>query len=205
MSRRLRAPLGAKKREMKKSLILKSHFLFLAIILIDWIIKMFWEIGFVNWLETILKIVILVSGIWSFINYLKPFRKINYYFLIYPISLLLVIVALIFRGIVGAIIISIVLLVPFNLNQIQYDRDKIRIYDNSEGLMSMCCSYKVTEAKFLIFEKELGRFDNDRMIDFEKARIKRSANGIQIVFSQEYFDEIDNSYEMKEKNIQLEK
>lgn len=166
------------------------------------ITKIFLGIGFVNWLDIILKTALSISGIWSFIKYLKPFRIINYYFLIYPVSLSLVIIAFIFRGIVGAIIISIVL-IPFNLNQTRYHKDKIRIYDNAKGLMSVCCSYKTTEAKLLIFEKDLGVFENDGMIDFEKASVKRLTNGIQVVFPQEYFDENANSYKMREKKILL--
>jgi len=129
-------------------------------------------------------------------------RKKNY-FSIYPISIVIGTIALIFRGIFGAIILSIILY-PFDLNQAQYNRDNIRIYNEAKGFLSACCNYKLVETKFLVFEKILGRIKNEGPIDFEESKLNRLSHGIELVFQKEEFDEKTKSFELIEKKIRIE-
>ncbi|MEM1135817.1 MAG: hypothetical protein AAGI07_08245, partial [Bacteroidota bacterium] len=187
---------------MMKNSILKIHLTLVVLMLFSFAAKMIFGIGIESRLDTIVKILIVLSGLGLFLMNLKPFKKINLYFSIYPLYVSILIVAFIFQGILGGIIVSI-MLSPMHLNKMEHREDKIIIYDNAKGFMSMCCSYKVTENKFFIFEKDLGEFKNDGVIDFKNSKMNRQTNSIELTFSYRYYDEDLKKYSIRDKTIKI--
>ena len=187
---------------MKRDAILIIHLALLLIALLNFTAKTVLEIGLANQLDTIVKTLIALSGLILFAMYWKPFKTINYYFLIYPISFSLLILGLIFRGLIGGMIVLAILSL-FDLNEVEYRKDEITIYSNAQGLMSRCCSYRITERKFIILQKKLGDFENDRPINFQTSKVEKITGGIQLTFPHEYFDENTNSYKIRDKTISL--
>ena len=139
---------------MKPRIILKIHLVFLAITTLNLIGKIFFDFSLLPWIDNSFKLILVITGIWIFFKNLNPFNSFNLYFIIYPLIIGFGIIALIFRGIIGLIILSSISFL-FNFNETEYIRDDIRLYSDAKGFMSRCCSYKVTESKLLICEKIL--------------------------------------------------
>lgn len=188
---------------MKPNQILKSHLLFVGIMILNWVANIFFKIGLVNWFNNTILILLLLTGMWLFFDKLKPFQKIAIYFSIYPNLIIFGMIGFIFKGILGLLILSLILY-PFDLNMTKYHKDEISIYSEAKGFMSACCTYKVVERKFLIFEKLLGRIQNHGNINFQQSEIKRLPKGIEVVFQMEEYEEKTDSFILVTKKIRLE-
>jgi len=191
---------------MKSIQIFKIHLFLLGLVIINSITKAFFEIGLVLWIDNFFKILVVITGVWVFWSSKKSkrFKIANFYFLLYPITIAIGLIGVLFRGVFGAIILSIVLS-PFNLNQTRYNEEGIRIYDNPQGFLGSCCNYIVTENKLYFFEKEIKSFDNQEVIDFENIEINELSKSVELIFLQKNFDRKSNSFKTKEKKIRIEK
>lgn len=140
-------------------------------------------------LEFVIKLLVILSGITLFFYHLKPFKKINTYFSIYILAGIFFIIGLLFRGIPGAIIISIIIF-PIIPNNKKYENNGIIISAPFQGFMAPCLTYQIKERKFLIFEKNYGVFELDEggPIDFESICIEQSESGIEVTYTT-VFDE----------------
>lgn len=187
---------------MKSNQILKIHIFFLGIVILSWITNFFLEIELVNWLNNSILVIILITGNRLFSKYFKSFKKINFYFLIYPIIIVVGLIGLLFRGIFGALIFSIILY-PFNFNQADYQTNDIRIYNEFKGFLSACCNYKVVERRFLIMEKQLGEIQNQGEINFKESKIFRTPKWAELTYQIEEYDENFKSFNLIEKRIKM--
>ncbi|WP_062622181.1 hypothetical protein [Flammeovirga sp. SJP92] len=135
------------------------------------------------------KILAVVSGLILFFFYLKPFKKISFYFSIYPTIGVLLILGLIFRGIFWALVISVILF-PLIPEDKEFEKSGIIISTPFQGFMAPCCSYQIKERQLLIFEKDYGEWElkGEGPIDFEKVKINSNEKEIEIIYSTD-FDE----------------
>ena len=174
---------------MLKKTALKIHFTLLTIIVLNYVLNTVFRISLTNPIEVVIKIIIVLSGLTLFAMNLKPFKTINLYFSVYAISLILLIYFLVFRGIFGAIVASIVLY-PIYPDVVEFRKDDIIIYNKYQGFMSRCCSYKITESRFFIFEKDYGTFNSDEgQIDFKLSKLTKVNNGIELKYISNYHQE----------------
>lgn len=136
-----------------------------------------------------LEILTVISGLTLFFFYLKPFKKVNFYFSIYATVAFFLIIGLIFRGIFWGLVLS-VLLFPIIPDDKEFEENGIIISTPFQGLMSSCCSYDIKERQLLIFEKNYGiwELEGEGPIDFEKVKINSSEKEIEITYSTD-FDE----------------
>ena len=183
---------------------LATHWVVLAVVLINASSKLFWGLGFIPPLDNILKGLVVLTSILALIIRPRPSGLIKTYLLIYPISLGLLLFAFLIRGIVGAIIAGM-LLFPFDLNHIVHVEGSVTIYTDSKGLMSRCCTYKATESKYSLLEQQLGSFENDGMINFEEATFYPGKQGLQLSFPHKYFDVESNTFKVSNRTVILEK
>ena len=103
-------------------------------------------------------------------------------------------IGLIIKGITGLVILSIIMY-PFNLNQVEYQENEIRVYSEAEGFMSACCNYKIVESRFLIFEKLLARIQNQGQINFKESKVNRTPNLTEIIYQiEELSTKINKTY-----------
>lgn len=173
---------------MKKT-IFKTHLILLVLILLNALFKKVLGIGLIYQIEFILKFVIVLTGLMLFVLYFKPFKKRTIYFSIYPISILLLGIALIVRGIFAALIIS-ALLIPIYPDNTVFQKDDIIIYSDFSGLFRSCCNYKISKRQFYIFKVDYGyRFSAvDGGIDFENFEIQKVNNTMELRYAANFYD-----------------
>lgn len=166
-----------------------GHFVVLIIVVSNDVSQNITNFGFTSCLELFLKILTACSGLILFFLYLKPFKKVNIYFSIYAVSTLLLVIGFIFRGIFWALVMSVILH-PIYPDQLAFRKDNLIVYNNYQGFMSRCCSYKVKEQKLLIFEKDYGFFETDGVIDFKTFLIEASKNEIKVSYSTNFHNKL---------------
>jgi predicted transport protein len=64
-----------------------------------------------------------------------------------------------------------------------------------------CCSYKVTEKKYYLFEKELSEFQFERNLYFRKEDIKIQTDTLKMHLILKYYDVKDDQYFAKDTTI----
>ena len=183
---------------------LTTHWTVLTLVLINTFSKFCWGLSLIPTLKNTLMGLVVLTGMVTLIFNPRSSGLIKTYLLVYPISLCLLLIAFIFRGVFGAII-AVILLYPVDLNEIVYENGDITIYTDSRGFMSRCCQYRVAERKFHFLEQQLGRFENEREIDFEGAIFNPIKNGVELTFQHEDYDIHTNTYQVHDRTILLVK
>lgn len=126
-------------------------------------------------------------------SYLRPFKSINFYFIIYPTAAIFLAIGLIFRGMLGAIIISLILFPIIPDDRIfESENTGIIISTSKSGFMAPCCAYQVKERKLLIFEKDYGAFESEGAIIFDSTSVTVTESEIILTYSTEYSEKVVN-------------
>jgi hypothetical protein len=129
-----------------------------------------------------------------FFLYLKPFKKIAFYFMFYLISPFLLFISVLIDGILGGILISFFVFF-ISPPDVRFHDENIKIYKVQNGLLAGCCEYKITQNKFLLFEKKIAEFRFEENLQFEKSKIKYDDKKISIkMILKEYNAETQNYY-----------
>lgn len=97
------------------------------------------------------------------------------------IGSLIVLIAFSFRNLLFGLIAAI-FLYPVMPDQHVYTQESIAIYIPHQGFISRCCSYQVSEQKYLIFEQDYGIWKAEGDIDFQTLSIKNSSQSIEITY-----------------------
>jgi hypothetical protein len=134
-----------------------------------------------------IEILTAISGLTLFFFYLKPFKRINFYFSIYATVGFFLVVGLIFRGLFWGIVLS-VLLFPIIPDDKEFEENGIIISTPFQGFMSSCCSYQIKERQLLIFAKDYGiwELEGEGPIDFETVKVNSKDNEIEITYSTDF-------------------
>ncbi len=170
-------------------LLTKIHFSTLLLAIFNYLLNELTEFSLESRVELTVELIAVLSGITLFFLFLLPFKKIIFYYAIYPIACAMLIAGILFRGIFGAIVLSIILF-PIIPDQKEFEQDGIIISNPYGGFLATCCSYQMKERKLLFFEAEYGRFESDGPIDFETIKIKENTNSIEISYKTDFSNEI---------------
>lgn len=172
-----------------RKILIRTHLVALTIAISNFLFKNFTYYSLEGNIEFGIEILTVISGLTLFFFYLKPFKKINFYFSIYATVGVLLIVGLIFRGIFWAIVLSVILF-PLIPDDKKFEEKGIIISTPFQGFMARCCSYKIRELQLLTFEKDYGKWnlEGEGPIDFETVKINSDDNEIEITYSTD-FDE----------------
>ncbi len=167
-----------------RKILIRVHFVTLIIAIFNALVKNLTLYSFAWNIEFGIEILTLISGMILFFFYLKPFKKINFYFSIYATVVIFLIVGLIFRGVFWGVVLS-VLLFPVIPDTKKFEENGITISTPFQGLMAACCSYQVKERQLIIFEKDYGiwKLGGEGPIDFETVKINSSEDEIEITYS----------------------
>ncbi|WP_125411743.1 hypothetical protein [Leeuwenhoekiella sp. MAR_2009_132] len=149
----------------------KIHFYLLGFGLLNFALKSIIEISLNYSLAYFITILIYISGFLMFFLSLRPFKKIAIYFSIYIITPIFTLLFWLFGGIFLAILASIVLY-PIYPNEIKAENGKIVIHTKHQGFLGRCCTYNVTEKKYLLLEKKIAEINLEEVIGFENVSIK---------------------------------
>jgi predicted membrane protein len=176
----------------QRTILTRIHFTALSLAVLNSISKIFTSISLADEIAFAINLVVVVSGLILFFFYLKPYKTISFYFSFYAFAATLVIIGFVFRGIFGALILSIILS-PIIPNEKEYVHQGVTISTPFQGFISPCCSYQVKERKFLIFEKDYGIFElnGEGPINFESVHINLSNTEIEITYSTIFDQEIE--------------
>lgn len=168
-------------------ILTQIHFSTLTVAILNALINSLTAYSLEENIESGVKVLSVISGLILFFYYLKPFKKINFYFLIYPTIGVLLILGLTFRGIFWALVLSVVLF-PFVPDHKEFEENGIIISKPFQGFMSRCCSYQIKERQLVIFEKDYGKWvlEGEGPIDFETVNINSSAKEIEITYSTDF-------------------
>lgn len=136
-----------------------------------------------------IKALLYLSGTTLFFYYLQPFKKRVIYFGIYLFTPLIAIVAWIFDGILGVVLVSIFLYV-FLPDKVAQRQDNKIVYSQFSGFIGGSARYSVKQ-NFYIVEKDLGHFNlsYDKHAAVEDIRI---LNDTAVVVTEEQYDEFNN-------------
>lgn len=163
-----------------KKILLSIHIIALVAAVLNSLIKGLTVYSLEGNVEFGLEIAAAISGLILFFFYVKPFRKITLYFSIYATAAFFLLAGFIFRGLVFSI-----LLFPLIPDDKKWEENGIIISIPFRGFMAVCCSYRVTERRLLIFEKDYGllELEGEGWVDFETLRIESTETDIDITFS----------------------
>lgn len=170
-----------------REILLKIHFVALTIAILNALVKNLTAFSLEGHAQLVVKTLTVISGLTLFFFYLKPFKRLSFYFSIYATFTFFLIIGLIFRGIFWGIVISIFLL-PMIPDSKKIEENEIIIMVPFQGFMSPCCSYKIKERQFLIFEKDYGMLElkGEGTIDFESVNIESNEKEIVITYSTDF-------------------
>lgn len=165
----------------------RIHFVALSIAILNSLFKNFTTYSLEGNIEFGIEMLTVMSGLTLFFFYLKPFKKTNFYFSIYPTIAALLILGLIFRGIFWALVLSVVLF-PLIPNDKAFEENGITISTPFQGFMAPCCSYQIKERQLLLFEKDYGKWnlEGEGPVNFETVKINSNVNEIEITYSTDF-------------------
>lgn len=169
-------------------ILTKIHFSALIIALLNFVFNELSAYSLDGITELVIEISAVISGFLLFFFNLRPFKKINFYYIIYPLSAFLLIVGLIFQGLFWVIVLSIILY-PIIPDQKKFEQDGIIISIPYRGFMAPCCSYQLKERKLLLFEKEYAIFESDGPIDFETLKMENTVNYVELTYKTDFGEE----------------
>tara|TARA_Y100000114_G_scaffold154224_1_gene175810 strand:- start:4711 stop:5274 length:564 start_codon:yes stop_codon:yes gene_type:complete len=180
-----------------QKILIRIHLTTLLVAILNVLIKSLTAYSLEGNIEFGVKILTVISGLILFFFYLKPFKKINFYFSIYATIAGLLIIGLTFRGIFWALVLSVVLF-PLIPDDKEFEENGIIISTPFQGFMAPCCSYQIKERQLLIFEKDYGKWnlEGEGPVEFETVKINSNANEIEITYSTDF----DEGF-MKKKKI----
>ena len=173
-----------------KHILTRLHIVSLAIVVSNWTMESVSAFSLTNWLEMVFESLVIISGLGLFFVFLRPFRKINWYFSLYAIWAIIIPTGFLIGGIFWGVTLSI-LLHPIWPDRLESKQGEICVYDNAKGFMSMCCQYNVTEQKLWILEKEIGEFYTEGQIDPKSIKIQNSTNLVEVKYSTDFEKEIE--------------
>ncbi|MDX1907906.1 MAG: hypothetical protein SF053_12805 [Bacteroidia bacterium] len=167
-----------------RNILITIHIAAWAIVIVNTLVQHLYLISLAGNIEVGIEVVALISGLALFFLYLKPFEKINVYFSMYAVSAFLLVGAYLFRSLLLGYMVS-VLLFPFIPDEKKFEENGVIISVPFQGVMSRCCSYKVTERYLLIFEKNDGIWELEEQgpIDFGKVQMISREDEIEIIYS----------------------
>lgn len=150
--------------------IARIHFLLLAILLLNFVLRQVTGFGLNIYLIDLLKGILYLTGIILFLMSLKPFKLITTYYFLYILTPTIVTAFYLGGGIFLAIFSSL-FLAPIMPVQPDYNDGNVKVYSEFNGFMGPCCGYDVVQNKLYAFEQFKGTIAAKGNIDFEKVRI----------------------------------
>lgn len=160
---------------------LKIHLILLLVLVLNSITKIVWNIGWIYEIEFVLDVLLILTG-WSlFWCFFKQQSKWKYYFGTYVLGSVITILALIFRGVIGAIALSFILF-PFYPDTLAWKKNNFRIYEPYQGMMQSCCVYTVAKTKWFCFEKRYDTYMSDGIVDLATIKLNEMEDKIEVSY-----------------------
>lgn len=183
-----------------KKAFLYTHIVSLILLLINFCLKIAFELSLASNLLLIFKILFYTSAVFLFFIYAKPFKKISLYFSIYVVSPIIIGLGWLVDGIFGAILSSIFLFF-FMPNDVRFENNEILINKKFGGFLGRCCEYEVIRKKTFLFEEKAADFSFDKNLYFQKNDIKIKENILKMHLILKDYDIHEDHYIAKDTTI----
>ncbi|TPG38795.1 hypothetical protein EAH81_15050 [Flavobacterium pectinovorum] len=186
-------------RKLKK-VFLKIHLASIILLLINFCIKIIFGLSLIGNLILLFKISLYTSGLLLFFLYLKPFKKLSFYFSLYVFSPILIGLSWLIDGISGAILGSLFLFF-FVPSDVRFENNEIVINKKFGGLLGRCCDYEVVKKKMFLFEEKAAEFNFDKNIYLKKKDVQLRENYLEIHLVLKDYDLKEDQYIEKDTTI----
>ena len=135
----------------------RLHTSILLILGVNFLTSMVCGVGLQSKITTILVLGLISTGIVLFYTYAKPFKRRSYYYSIYVFWVVMLGVGWLLRGIVGAILFSVVSY-PLFPDTTCYENQQWKVVEPFSGVMGACCNYQLKEKIGFFLEKNSAKF-----------------------------------------------
>lgn len=163
-----------------KRYLLSLHFLALSIIIVNAILKFSLGIGLLPSIVFAIKLLIILTGVLLCFYYIRPTKKRVVYFGFYPIVLFFLLIGFIFKGIFGAVLMSMILY-PILPYEKVIETENVAVFIPFQGFVGRCCKYQVIQKIGYVFQEEYDTIDAGGMIDANTFELNSA--GDQLVLS----------------------
>lgn len=164
-----------------KRYLQRLHFLALSIIIINTILKLSLGIGLLPSIVFAIKLLILLTGVLLCFYYIRPTKKRVVYFGFYPIVLFFLLIGFIFKGIFGAVLMSMILY-PILPYEKVFETKNVAVSIPFQGFVGRCCEYQVAEKIGYVFQEEYKRIDAGGRIDVNTFEVKSTGDELVLSF-----------------------
>jgi hypothetical protein len=151
-----------------------------------------------------MKICVLGSGVLIAFWCIKSLKWKRFYFGLYPLGLTLFLLGFVVRGIFGGLLMSVTTY-PIIKDEVAYQKDEAVIYTKYKGLFSSCCTYKVSEKKFMLFEKNYGQFEAEGQSELTIKTIQNSQNQLKVTYEDYAYDKANDDLILKDITLTFNK
>jgi hypothetical protein len=161
--------------------LIHLHFSLVILKILTWVLVLLSDLRLNFLLEASLEFLILLSG--CLICFFRPplLKSFNLYYYFYPLWLVLISLASLFKSSFSAFILFF-FLYPIWPDRLEAERDGYRIYDDAHGFMTRCCPYLISQNHYFLFEKELARFELNETFNPKDFKVIRSQQNLIIEF-----------------------
>jgi hypothetical protein len=186
-------------RKLKK-VFLNIHVTSIVFFFFNFCIKIIFRLSLTWKLLLIFKILLYASGLLLFFLYLKPFKKLSFYFSLYVFSPILISLSWLIDGIFGAILGSLFLFF-FVPGDVRFENNEIVINKKFGGLLGRCCDYEVIKKRMFLFEEKAAEFNLEENIYLKKDDVQLRENYLQIHLILKNYDLKEDHYIAKDTTI----
>jgi len=163
------------------------HVVGLALLCFHFLLKFCFSIGFQSLFLLITKWLVVATAVLLFVGFLKRLGAIKWYFGVYVLGLLLFVIGYVIKGMLGALLLSLTTY-PMANETIVSQENTVKIELVYKGFLSSCCTYKVSEIHWSVFEKELGQFSVESVSSKDIFKIETEPETVNILYQEEVYN-----------------
>jgi len=79
-------------------------------------------------------------------------------------------------------------LFPIAPNELNFEKDNLKVYTKFQGFLSGCCTYEITEQKLFFFQKHIVELRHED-VDFENFDLNLNADTINIKIQENHYND----------------
>ncbi|MFD0990663.1 hypothetical protein ACFQ1R_11185 [Mariniflexile jejuense] len=147
---------------------------------------------------------IVLTGFFIAIRFFKTLKWKRFYFSIYPFGCTLFIIGYILKGMFGAIIMCVTMF-PIVTDDLVYKNADVRIFTKYTGLFSRCCTYSVSEKKYVFFEKYYGEFTAEVQSSLTIKNLDNTSKILKITFEDYVYNKTLKDMVLKDSTLVFKK
>lgn len=140
--------------------LMNIHLFLLAITLLNLFSRQLWGFGLHAIPAILVKLALLITGVFLFFIYRKPFRKRAVYFFSYVFVIASTLLGFVFGGIGAAVVFSLGYAIFLENTGVKVKGDYgYEVRDKFRGFLGPCCAYDLYRNRFVLFQQHIASFE----------------------------------------------